>query len=323
MQTADAYTDLVKYLEALPGWETMTAYDRATRCCEELTRQGADLPSWLGIRQLIGKGSGQDINRAKADFRKHQVEAVRQLRGVVKGVPETLAPLLMTLWTTAIKEAGGEFEQKLAAITLSQQEAIAHAQQYAYEKKEALNQLHQAETELITVKTKLSQLLEDYAIETQLKTALERRCNELQDLQLEQSDRYRQAIEQAHYEMQSAISRLEGAEKHTLLEIERVKQEEALKLERAEARWQKKYHEHTVLHAQWEQRSETLNGEIQKLTEQNNALNHENTYLKERITHAEVQIARFEKNNAALLNSLDNLTASKKRNNNRIPKGIL
>lgn len=311
--TSSIDNDLSACLEALPNWDHLTAYERAFRCCEELTQRGEDLPSWLGIRQVIGKGSGQDINRAKSDFRKQQVEAVRKMRGVVKGVPEVLAPLLMTLWTTAIKEAGQEFEVKLETITHNNQVALATVQQLEYEKNEAVNRLRLIEIELLSSNHSLSKIQDDYAIETKLRKTAESQCHNLQELLNEQSEQYRKATEQANYDIKTAITRLEGAEKHALLEIERVKQEEQIKRDQADTRWQKKHSEQLIIQSRLEQTIETLRTELLMLTKQNEKLRTENNFLHEKIKQFEDQIIIYQKNNSSLLESVAILNENKKR----------
>jgi hypothetical protein len=57
---------VVQALEtALAGGKTLTAYELTKVCCEALTKSGQRIPAWTVIRDMIGKGSANDINRLK------------------------------------------------------------------------------------------------------------------------------------------------------------------------------------------------------------------------------------------------------------------
>ena len=60
--------DISQQLQQTPNWSTLNAYERAKLCCQLLNTLGLPIPSWMQIRQWIGKGSANDIHRAKQDF---------------------------------------------------------------------------------------------------------------------------------------------------------------------------------------------------------------------------------------------------------------
>ncbi|MFZ3193300.1 MAG: DNA-binding protein [Moraxellaceae bacterium] len=60
--------NISQQLQQTENWSGLTAYERAKICCQLLTTLGLPIPSWMQIRQWIGKGSANDIHRAKQDF---------------------------------------------------------------------------------------------------------------------------------------------------------------------------------------------------------------------------------------------------------------
>lgn len=128
--------DLLTTLEATPDWNNLTAYEMTKRCCIELTKRGRRVPSWVSIRNIIGKGSANDINRGKEDFRHEHGEVLRKM-GDVKGVPDALAPHVISLWMTAVDLVRKEFDEQVAEwqVQIAQAEA---ARDQALEQESAL-----------------------------------------------------------------------------------------------------------------------------------------------------------------------------------------
>lgn len=60
--------DISQQLQHTPNWNSLNAYERAKICCQLLHTLGLPIPSWMQIRQWIGKGSANDIHRAKQEF---------------------------------------------------------------------------------------------------------------------------------------------------------------------------------------------------------------------------------------------------------------
>lgn len=103
-------SELSRALEAIPGWDTMTAHQRTIYCCHELTRLGKKIPAWTAIREHIGKGSPGDIRRAVADFRAEQAQAIRSADQGLAVFPGGVAKLFQKAWLMAIEEARSGFQ---------------------------------------------------------------------------------------------------------------------------------------------------------------------------------------------------------------------
>ncbi len=102
-------SELLKALEAMPDWDTMTAHQRTLHYCHELTRLGKKIPAWTAIREHIGKGSPGDIRRAVADFRAGQAQATKNADQGLAVFPAGVAKLFQKAWHMAIEEARSGF----------------------------------------------------------------------------------------------------------------------------------------------------------------------------------------------------------------------
>lgn len=127
--------DIREVLTALPEWNKLNAYEQTKACCRELTQRGVRIPSWMGIRDIIGKGSSNDINRGKEDFRREQAESLKRMNGFVEGVPEVLAPHIQGFWEAAVQYVRQEFEAqtqewqaRIEQAESEQEAALQHAQ---------------------------------------------------------------------------------------------------------------------------------------------------------------------------------------------------
>ena len=116
-------SELLKALEAIPDWDTMTAHQRTLHYCHELTRLGKKIPAWTAIREHIGKGSPSDIRRAVADFRAEQAQAIKSADQGLAAFPPGVAKLFQKAWLMAVEEALSGFhadrerwEQQLAQM---------------------------------------------------------------------------------------------------------------------------------------------------------------------------------------------------------------
>lgn len=100
----------------VPGWAQLTAYARAKICCGEIVRRGQNVPNWLAVREIIGKGSGGDIQRGIADSRKEIAASLKAIESVA-GVPDEVVSLLHGVWIAAIDCVGKNFTSQVAEWT--------------------------------------------------------------------------------------------------------------------------------------------------------------------------------------------------------------
>lgn len=102
-------SELLRVLEAIPDWDSMTAHQRTMHYCHELTRLGIKIPAWTAIREHIGKGSPSDIRRAVADFRSEQAQVIKSADQGLAAFPPGVAKLFQKAWLMAIEEARSGF----------------------------------------------------------------------------------------------------------------------------------------------------------------------------------------------------------------------
>ena len=86
-------------------YEAGSAYTRTKILCDVLTKLGMPIPSWMVLREHIGKGSSGDINRGVKDFRSEHAELLQRMDGLPEGIPGRLAQPMRLLWQTALDEA--------------------------------------------------------------------------------------------------------------------------------------------------------------------------------------------------------------------------
>lgn len=88
-----------------------SAYQLTLICCEAIARSGERIPAWPAIRELIGKGSANDINRAKKDYYASLGQKLRQSDENLSKLPSELTEGLVTLWQKALNEAHATYSE--------------------------------------------------------------------------------------------------------------------------------------------------------------------------------------------------------------------
>lgn len=220
-----------KSLLGTPGWASMTAYDRAKQCCAEITRIGEAIPSWIVIRDIIGKGSAGDINRAKRDFRVEHGAALRKMEGFeAQGMPESLTPHVVGLWQAAIEHVRAEFSEKEDAWQ-DRIDSAENAQVHAYaQRDEAIAEAQTLQAKAQGLEESIETLRSQVASEQGARAQAEQMAADTRADLIGQRDRLDQALARTQEDLSKAITRLEGTERYTKMEIERVRQEAAQKL---------------------------------------------------------------------------------------------
>lgn len=209
----------------------MTAYDRAKLCCAEITRIGEAIPSWTVIRDIIGKGSAGDINRAKRDFRAEHGAALRKMEGFeAQGVPEALTPHVVSLWQAAIEHVRAEFSGKEDAWQ-DRIDSSENAQVHAYAQRDkAIAEAQTLQAKAQGLEESIETLRNQVVSEQGARAQAEQMAADTRADLIGQRDRLDQALARTQEDLSNAITRLEGTERYTKMEIERVRQEAVQKL---------------------------------------------------------------------------------------------
>jgi len=246
--------DLQSSLSAAHDWAALTAYDRTKRACAGLVSRGEKIPSWIALREIIGKGSSGDINRAVADYRRDQAEEMRRMSGVVTGLPESLHPLIKTFWQEAVAKARAAFAEQEIDWRAQLEDAETRAGEDRVAREVAERQLAEARaqlTGLIEANTALNQQL---ATEQSAREHAERIYREATASQAQHHSELRDALANSQAELDAAIGRLEGVENHALRQVEDARQEARKKVSDIERRAKDEVTHNTLETARMERR---------------------------------------------------------------------
>lgn len=137
--------DINQQLQQTPNWLRLNAYERAKICCQLLSTLGQPIPSWMQLRQWIGKGSANDIHRAKQDFlsERQQVSAelIRQ-----DDMPTQLSGSLQEWWQQLKQAAEQEYslqKQQWQQEKIELQQQFLALQNHIEQQQQAIEQLQQ------------------------------------------------------------------------------------------------------------------------------------------------------------------------------------
>jgi DNA repair exonuclease SbcCD ATPase subunit len=215
---------------AHPDFAGGTAYTRAKICCRVLTELGQAIPSWMAIREIIEKGSSNDISRGVKEFRAEHAEQLRQMGGAISGLPTQLAPLVRGFWEAAVAAARELHAQGVAEWQASIGAAETRAQLAEQAAERARSDIAHAQGQIETLR---AQLDADAEVRVQLKQQLEserelRRYAEQmrEDSAVElakQRLRLEETLAESQTAMNQALARFDGERKHTLLQIEQAR----------------------------------------------------------------------------------------------------
>lgn len=181
--------DIGQQLQQTENWSGLTAYERAKLCCQLLNTLGLPIPSWMQIRQWIGKGSANDIHRAKQDFLSER-QTVKTDWMTQNDLPTALSGSLQDWWQQ-LKHA-------------AEQEYLTEKQQWQQEKTEQNAQLTTAKQEIeqqkqyfMQLKTKIEQQQAEYqqvceqlSVKEQALTTQQQQIEQLSELLQSQQQRY-------------------------------------------------------------------------------------------------------------------------------------
>jgi chromosome segregation ATPase len=149
--------------EHLPDRDNKTAYELTMKACDLFTTHGVKLPGWNEIRTVIGKGSANDINRAKKDYYQEQASRLRK-QAELPGLPPELVPVVAQLWDLALAAAAHTFDGRVNEWENLVKQAAENAQDCDERCELAIKQLGNYQTQLEDQKrinTLLSEQLEE------------------------------------------------------------------------------------------------------------------------------------------------------------------
>jgi DNA repair exonuclease SbcCD ATPase subunit len=292
--------DLHATLTATPGWESLNAYEMTKLCCDELTQRGERIPSWTSIRNIIGKGSANDINRGKEDFRREHGLTLRKMSGFIEGVPDALALHILGFWTAAIAHVRQEFEEQVAEWQARIERAEAAAAHAEAERDLANNQAKALRGQVDGLQGAMATLQGRVDTERAAREQAERMFESHRQELSGQRDELRAALTHSQDELNSAIMRLEGVEKYTLMEIERTRTEAQDKIARIENRARRESNEYALEKTRLDGQMQTLRAQLSSVNQQSAVQEHENATLRDRLQHLKKQAEHLGSENAKL-----------------------
>lgn len=269
-------------IEQTQAWEHMTAYDRTKIYCDFLVRSGQPLPSWNVIREHIGRGSANDINRAKNDFRVEHGERLREMDSfAAKGVPESISPLVVSLWQAALKEATGNFEKERIKLTHESEQLRHQSDASDKERSEALIKVEQLLMRISSLEETKEALESQVKTEQAAREQAEKMASSLREDMVQQREALDTALNKAQEDLDLAITRLESTERRSMMEIERARQDAIKKVEHIEGE--------RVLQAA------RLQNKMASLKEQNSELSQAKQELEVKLALASTNLAQSQK----------------------------
>lgn len=216
-------------LIATLGWEKMNASERTLVCCRELTRCGYTIPGWSTLREIIVKGSGTDISKAKAAYQLELAEQVSTAEaesvGLDLDLPASISGLFEDLWRKAVHESGLAFAARKVEIKREVDQLRLEMEQERTIAQQAVEQSNKLSVDVQLLKQQLQDAQRQSTILRAEKEQTEKLVSEAHLAVRYQTERADQITTNAQAEIKEALERLEGVENHSLREIERARHE--------------------------------------------------------------------------------------------------
>lgn len=289
-------------LAAQPGWEKLSAYERTKMACEALTRAGESIPSWNTLRDIIGKGSAGDINRAKKDFRVEHADVLRKMEGFsAEGVPPSLTKHILGLWQEAVFQAQGAFSEKERAWEEDVEQAVAAYEVARADADRAQAELQAAQAKADGIEQARLALQDQVRSEQAARVQAEKMMDEIRADLLGQRDRLDAALATSKAELEKAITRLEATERRSMMEIERARQEAAQKVTHATALLKSEQDKYALETIRLSKQIQDGRAQSARMQERLAALEPENRALSDRARRAEALVAELQAQNAKLV----------------------
>lgn len=224
-----AITQTRARLITTPGWEKMNASERTLVCCRELTRCGFTIPGWNTLREIIEKGSGTDISKAKATYQLELAEQVTTAEAesvaLDLDLPASISGLFEDLWRKAVHESGLAFAARKVEIQREAEQLRLEMEQERTIAQQAVEQSNKLSVELQFLKQQLQDSQRQCTILRAEKEQTEKLVSEAHLAVRYQTERADQTTKNAQAQIAEALARLEGVENHSLREIDRARHE--------------------------------------------------------------------------------------------------
>lgn len=290
--------------EVQPGYDGCTAYNRTKICCRILTQHGEAIPSWMVVREMIGKGSSGDINRGIKDFRQEHAERLRQMDGIVPGIPAHLAPLVSGFWEAAVAAARSEFATSTQHWQEQIEQAEARADQAALRIAETEAVIDRQRGQIDAYDVKIAAL--DYQVRT------ERAGREQAERMFEahtaemgaQRDKLEAALKENKTEMEGALARFDGERRYAMTQIEEARTKAARDVSAAHDQAKRETSALEMNIARLTSASMELRPKIAAAEERNADLKQEITVLRAQLVHAEAIASKLTDENRRLATAL-------------------
>ncbi len=214
-------------------YEAGSAYTRTKVLCDVLTKLGEPIPSWMVLREHIGKGSSGDINRGVKDFRSEHAELLQRMDGLPEGIPGRLAQPMQLLWQVALDEATAAFDQQRQDFEAQQAEAERIVADALQERDTMGSNLAVATERVAGLQATLEQERERANTERAAREQAERMAEKhIADL-TQQRDDMTKAVEANTAELRTLTARLEDERRRSLMQIEQARQQVELARQQA------------------------------------------------------------------------------------------
>ena len=216
-----------------PLYEAGSAYTRTKILCDVLTKLGEPIPSWMVLREHIGKGSSGDINRGVKDYRSEHAELLQRMDGLPEGIPGKLAQPMQLLWQVALDEATAAFDQQRQNFEAQQAEAERIVADALQERDTMGSNLAVATEKVAGLQATLEQERERANTERAAREQAERMAEKhIADL-TQQRDGMTKAVEANTAELRTLTARLEDERRRSLMQIEQARQQVELARQQA------------------------------------------------------------------------------------------
>lgn len=247
--------------------------------CDVLTKLGESIPSWMVLREHIGKGSSNDINRGVKDFRGEHAELLQRMEGLPEGIPEKLAQPMQALWHAALTEATAAFDQQRQEFDAQQAEAERIVSGALLERDNLATSLALTSEKLASAQLALAQEKERANAERAAREQAEHMAEKhIADLTQQRDDMTR-AVEANTAELRTLTARLEDERRRSLMQIEQARQQVELarqqayregeqKLAKLETQLRSEIADKTLEIFRWQKRCSDLEERNAKLAEQ-------------------------------------------------------
>lgn len=256
-----------------------SAYERTKMCCQRLVKNGMNVPSWMGIREYIGKGSSTDISRGIKDFWAEHSALLQSMEALPAGIPSRLSAPIQALWKEALDEASAVFDQERSALKERTETAEKFAATAHHERESLSNELTLQHEKCSVLAAALEQERQRSSSERAAREQAEKMAQSyIQSLE-DQRESMAKTVEENTKELKALRDSLEDERRRSLLQVEQARQQVQLarqevyreceqKAAKTEAALRKEMADQNLEHFYLQKRHSELKSESAKLQEQ-------------------------------------------------------